>query len=145
MEVKSQGDGFMLAFGSARRAISAAIGVQRGLVERPIRAGEHAIRVRIGLHTGEVLREGDDFFGHHVNLAARIAAAASAGEILVSALTADLVAGGDSMVLGSWRELQLKGVREPQRVAPVRWEAPNVPGDLDAAGGREEAGRGAST
>ena len=133
MEVKARGDGFMLAFASASQAIAAAVGVQRALVARPIQAGDHRIRVRIGVHTGEVLRDQDDFFGHHVNLAARIADAAGAGEILVSALTVDLVAGGDGdgVPLGPWRTLPLKGVREEQRVAPVQWDRPSVSDDVD--------------
>ena len=147
MEVKSQGDGFMLAFASASQAIAAAVGVQRALVAQPIQAGADHIRVRIGVHTGEVLRDHDDFFGHHVNLAARIADAAGAGEILVSALTVDLVAGGgdDAVPLGPWRELPLKGVREEQRVAPVQWDRPRVSDDVDRRIEGEEDRHRAST
>jgi hypothetical protein len=54
-EVKSQGDGFMLAFASARDAVRCAIGIQRALAERHPEADE--LRVRIGLHTGEPVRE----------------------------------------------------------------------------------------
>jgi hypothetical protein len=60
-EVKSQGDGFMLAFASARDAVSCAIGIQRALADRDPAAPE--IRVRVGLHTGEPIREADDFYG----------------------------------------------------------------------------------
>ena len=52
-----------------------------------------AIRVRMGLHTGEAVKEGDDFFGTHVALAARIAAAARGGQILVSSLLKELTGG----------------------------------------------------
>lgn len=147
MEVKAQGDGFMLAFASASQAIAAAVGVQRSLVAQPIQAGDHRIRVRIGVHTGEVLRDEDDFFGHHVNLAARIADAASAGEILVSALTVDLLAGGDGdgVPLGPWRQLTLKGLREEQRVAPVQWDRPRVSDDVDRLTEAEEDQHRAST
>ncbi len=69
-EVKCQGDGFMLAFQSARRALECAIAIQRAVTEAH---SEPAIRVRMGLHTGEALRDADDFHGRDVVLAARIA------------------------------------------------------------------------
>jgi class 3 adenylate cyclase len=67
--VKSQGGGFMLAFPSVRRAVECAIAVQRAASKQ--KAGDHPLSLRIGIHTGEVLRQGEDFFGRHVNLAAR--------------------------------------------------------------------------
>jgi class 3 adenylate cyclase len=73
-EVKSQGDGFMVAFSSARRGLAAAVAIQRALEAHAEAHPEEATRVRMGLHTGEVLKEGDDFFGSHVAMAARIAA-----------------------------------------------------------------------
>ncbi len=72
-EVKSQGDGFMMAFSSARRALECAIAIQQNFaIHDEARPGE-PIRVRIGLHTGEAVKEGEDFFGKTVTLAARIA------------------------------------------------------------------------
>ena len=78
-EVKAQGDGFMLAFASARDTVRCAIGIQLALAERDPKA--HELRVRIGLHTGEPVREADDFYGKSVVLAARIAAEARGSEI----------------------------------------------------------------
>ena len=71
-EVKSEGDRFMLAFGSARKALQCAAEIQRALAQRNESADEQ-IAVRIGLHTGEAIKEADDFFGKNVILAARIA------------------------------------------------------------------------
>ncbi|MEE9284704.1 MAG: adenylate/guanylate cyclase domain-containing protein, partial [Dehalococcoidia bacterium] len=76
-EVKSEGDGFMLAFGSARKALECAVDIQRAFAERNESADE-PIQVRIGLHTGEAIKEADpdgqaDFYGKNVILAARIA------------------------------------------------------------------------
>jgi class 3 adenylate cyclase len=119
-EVKSEGDGFMLAFQSARRAIECAIAIQEALAQRNQSAGE-PIRVRMGLHTGEVIKEGDDFFGKHVNLAARIAGQAAGGEILVSSLLKELTESGGDIPFGEAREVELKGLANPHRVFEVAW------------------------
>src|SRR5439155_13866511 len=68
-EVKSQGDGFMLAFSSARRGLACAVAIQRALAEHAEKNREDAIRVRIGVHTGEAIAEEGDFYGRHVNFA----------------------------------------------------------------------------
>ncbi|HET8592820.1 MAG TPA: adenylate/guanylate cyclase domain-containing protein, partial [Solirubrobacterales bacterium] len=72
-EVKSQGDGFMLAFPDPCEALECAIDVQRAFAERERDGSEEVLRVRIGLHTGEVISEDGDYFGKNVILAARIA------------------------------------------------------------------------
>jgi len=94
-EVKSQGDGFMLAFPSAREALACAIDIQRAIADRAA-AGELPLQVRMGVHTGEAIQRDGDFYGKSVILAARIADHASGGEILVSSLVKELVeAAGD--------------------------------------------------
>jgi class 3 adenylate cyclase len=120
-EVKSQGDGFMVAFASARSALRCATAIQRDLAARRDQSGSQVLRVRIGLHTGEVIREQADFFGHTVILAARIGAKANGGEILVSGVLRGLVAGSHEFQFGETREEQLKGLRDPQRVYEVCW------------------------
>jgi DNA-binding NarL/FixJ family response regulator len=81
-EVSLQGDGFMFAFSSARRAVAAAIAIQQ-LGGR--------LRVRIGLNTGEVIAEEQGYFGRAVFIAARIAAEAAGGQILLSEATRTLL------------------------------------------------------
>jgi class 3 adenylate cyclase len=109
-EVKSEGDGFMLAFQSARTAVRCAVDIQQALAERNDGADE-PIKVRIGLHTGEAIKEGDaqtgrdDFFGKHVILAARIASQAQGGEVLVSSLLKDLTDSGGEVEFGEGREV----------------------------------------
>jgi class 3 adenylate cyclase len=112
-EVKSQGDGFMVAFGSARRALQCAIAIQRALAEQNATA-EETVRVRIGLHTGEAVREADDFYGRHVVLASRIASQAVGGEILVSALLKELTQGGGEFTFDEGRQAELKGLAGTQ-------------------------------
>jgi class 3 adenylate cyclase len=77
--VKSQGDGFMIAFAQPEEAVRCSVDMQRELRKRP-----DGIRVRIGIHAGKSVRRGDDLFGRNVAMAARVAAAADGGEILVS-------------------------------------------------------------
>ena len=119
-EVKSQGDGFMMAFQSARRAVLCAIGVQRALAGYAAEHPEEPIRVRIGLHAGETIKEGEDFFGTTVNLASRIAAQARGGEILVSSLLKDLTDGAD-LRFGAGRAVTLKGLSGTRVLFSVEW------------------------
>ena len=118
-EVKTEGDGFMVAFGSARKAIQCAIAMQRAFAKRNNDADEPVL-VRIGLHTGEPVQENNDFYGTQVTQAARIADEADGGEILVSALLKELTeAGGDIEFIGE-REVELKGLGT-QRVYAISW------------------------
>jgi class 3 adenylate cyclase/tetratricopeptide (TPR) repeat protein len=119
-EVKTEGDGFMVAFSSARRALQCAIAIQRAFAERNASA-EEQVPVRIGLHTGEAIKEGSDFFGKHVNLAARIAGQARGGEVLVSSLLRELTASGGDIAFGAARDVELKGLTGTQRVFAVDW------------------------
>ncbi len=92
-EVSVQGDGFMVAFGGAARALRCAIDMQRAFhAYVPADDGE-PIAVHIGVHTGDAVEEGDDYLGHTVIVASRLADAAGAGEILVSSLSEQLVQG----------------------------------------------------
>ncbi len=116
--VKNQGDGFMLAFPSSRRALGCALGVQHAIGERFNDPGS-PIRVRIGLHAGETVREADDFFGHAVAYAARIASAAAGGEIVVSSLVHELIGQAGGFAFGDPRPVELKGIEGIQLVYPV--------------------------
>ena len=75
----------------------------------------------MGLHTGEAIRDADDFLGSTVNLASRIATAARGGEILVSALLRELCASSGEFAFDDGQELELKGLSQPHRVFSVGW------------------------
>lgn len=120
-EVKSQGDGFMVAFSSATSAMRCAVAIQRDLGARRDQSGSQVVRVRMGLHSGEVIREKQDFFGRNVILAARIAATASGNQILVSAVLRELVAGSHEFEFGDAREEQLKGLPGVHKIYEVCW------------------------
>jgi class 3 adenylate cyclase len=86
------------------------------------RLGDHPdgpIRVRIGLHTGEVVREEADFYGKNVVLAARIAAQAQGGEILASAVVKELTDSAGDLSFEDERELQLAGLAGTHQVYRV--------------------------
>lgn len=123
-EVKNQGDGFMLVFPDSRRAVECAAAIQSELAEAEPVEGQR-IRVRIGMHAGEAIREEGDFFGRSVIVAARIAAAARGGEILVSEeLKRRTEAGGEGEVAPAYdegRELELKGLAGTHRVYRADW------------------------
>lgn len=118
-EVKTIGDAFMIAFGSARRALSCAIGIQQAIGRYGTAHPEHALRVRIGLHTGEPVREGNDFYGKSVIFASRVAGAASGGEVLVSGLFRELTESGGDVRFEAGREVSLKGLGGTHWVYPV--------------------------
>ncbi|GFG55411.1 adenylate/guanylate cyclase domain-containing protein [Mycolicibacterium agri] len=111
--VKSQGDGFMVAFAEPEQAVRCSIAVQRVLNKRP-----NGIRVRIGIHTGKSVRRGDDLFGRNVAMAARVAAQADGGETLVSEAVRDSVT-GDDIFFDDGREVELKGFSGTHRLYEV--------------------------
>jgi class 3 adenylate cyclase len=122
-EVKSQGDGFMLAFPDPGEALECAIGVQRAFAERERDGSGEVLRVRMGLHIGEVISEEGDYFGKNVILAARIAAQAIGGEILVSEELRQAASSGngDGLRFDEGRELELKGLAGSHLVFRAEW------------------------
>jgi class 3 adenylate cyclase/tetratricopeptide (TPR) repeat protein len=124
-EVKSQGDGFMLVFREPERALACAIDLQRDLDAAGV-SDEERVRVRMGLHTGQAIREEGDIFGRSVILAARIAAQARGGEILVSEPLREAARESNGAAFGfdEGRELELKGLAGRHRVYRAEWKEP---------------------
>jgi predicted ATPase/class 3 adenylate cyclase len=116
-EVGTEGDAFFAVFASPAGAVAAAVHAQRSLssTDWP----EHsAVRVRMGLHTGDAVLVGDQYMGMDIHLAARIAAAAHGGQVLISETTRNLVephlpTGVASRDLGRHR---LKDIEQPVRL-----------------------------
>jgi len=117
-EVKNEGDSFMLVFGSAKNTVSCAIEFQRRLARRN-EGAEHPILVRAGVHTGEPVREADDFFGTQVVMASRIASRATGGEVLVSSLLRELVESSGDFQFEARRPVTLKGLSGRHRLHRV--------------------------
>jgi adenylate cyclase len=118
-EVEQHGDAFLLVFGCAGRALFCAITLQRAFATYSRAHPEHPIRIRIGLHKGSALRSGQGFFGKSVVTAARIAAQAKGGEILVSQPVLRAACAFGEIVSGEPREVALKGLNGFYRLHPV--------------------------
>ncbi len=121
-EIKSQGDGFMLTFKSARTAAHFAIGAQQS-IDGKLRSGDgRDLHIRIGLHTGEAVADPDgDLFGRHVIIAARVANLAVGGEILVSSIVFEIASATGDLLFGPPRIVQLKGIPGDQTVYALDW------------------------
>jgi adenylate cyclase len=125
--VKSQGDGYMVAFARAEQAVRCSIEVQNALIKDAQRRRHEEIRVRIGIHMGRSVRRGDDLFGRNVAMAARVAAQAEGGEILVSQTVRDAVGDCDDVKFDDGREVELKGFSGSYRLFAVEAEAEPEP------------------
>jgi predicted ATPase/class 3 adenylate cyclase len=117
IERGTQGDSFLVIFRDAPSGVAAAVAAQRSINAAQWPTGSE-IRVRMGLHSGAGIQGGDDYVGVDINRAARIAAAAHGGQILISdstrALsTRSLPSGVDLRDLGEHR---LKGLELPERI-----------------------------
>lgn len=111
--VKSQGDGYMVVFPSPDLALGASLGIQRALNakrQRSRRLRRTPIRVRIGLHTGTAIERDGDYFGRNVAMAARVAAMADGGEILVTGEIAEALADSPEFRFVADDRVELKGL-----------------------------------
>src|SRR4029453_4186078 len=110
-EVKTTGDGFLATFDGPARAIRSAVAIRDGIQDL-------GLEVRVGLHTGECELLGDDIGGIAVHIAARVMAAAGAGEIVCSRTVKDLVAGA-GYVFADRGPRTLKGVPDSWQLYAV--------------------------
>lgn len=116
-EIKSLGDGLMLAFLSARRAVQASIVIQDALALAT--AHGEPFKVRIGLNTGEVAHDEGDMLGNAVNLASRIAARAEGGQILAAEVVKQLVGTIPGVDFQDRGKVTLKGFSERWRIFEI--------------------------
>jgi class 3 adenylate cyclase len=124
--VKSQGDGFMLAFGDPAGAVGVAIGMQRALTVSRRRALRRTpIRVRIGVHAGHVVHREGDYFGLNVAMAARVAGLAAGGEILATEGVRDAVT--DQHFRLRMPAASLKGIPGQHQLWSVDWTPAEAP------------------
>jgi len=121
-QIKGTGDGSMIAFTSARRAVECAIAIQRAVRDRNEGYPREAVPVRIGINSGEVIREEGDLFGATVNAAARIAAKASGDQILVAETVKALLGAVKDVEFADRGRFRLKGFADRWRLYQVLWE-----------------------
>jgi predicted ATPase/class 3 adenylate cyclase len=120
VEVGTEGDSFFAVFRSATDAVAAASEAQLALAREPW-PQERAVRVRIGLHTGEGRLGADNYVGMDVHRGARVAAAGHGGQVLVSSATRALVEGSlpKGLSLRDLGEHRLKDLDQPERVSQL--------------------------
>jgi len=114
--VKTLGDGAMIAFEAVQPAARAAVRVQLAMAGR---AEEPPLRLRIGIHTGDVVYTDTDYVGHVVNKAARITAAADGGEIMASSVVRALLAESPEFSFGNVTDVELKGLEGTHEVTQL--------------------------
>ena len=115
--LKSLGDGVLLAFPDAASAVRCAAQVQE-------HADSTGLTLRVGVHTGQVLRQGESFYGRTMILAFRIADRARPAEVLVSSATRDALRSVSDVRLDRGRRIRLKGFAEAQQVHRLLWQQP---------------------
>ncbi len=120
-EVERLGDGFLLAFPTADQGVGCAVAIQTAFARQRAAGAQFRLRVRIGVHAGLAVVDGDRYFGNTVIQCARIAELAKADEILISRETAESCR--EPVALGPMRRIRLKGYTERKRVCSVQWSA----------------------
>ncbi len=127
-EVQYLGDGFLLAFSSARRGLGCAVDIQRRIEAHNLDRPENPLRVHIGLHSGEVFHDGTDLVGAAVNGASRISTKARGGQILVSETVRDLAGPIPPTPLADRGLFWLKGFPDRWRLYEALWRDREPPG-----------------
>ena len=117
VEVSSQGDGIFARFDLPAGAVAAAVAMQKR-ADAEHASSPRSPQLRVGIHAGQVIEDGDDLIGNMVNLAARLTADAEPGQILVTESVADLA--GEAFSFEDCGLRQLRGISRPRHVLAVR-------------------------
>jgi class 3 adenylate cyclase len=138
IEMDTQGDAFFFVFPRARDAVAAAVGAQRAHAAQTWPEGA-AVRVRMGLHTGEPAIHEEGYVGLDVVRAARICTVGRGGQILLSETTRALLGSGlpDGVSVFPLGQRHLRGIDEPERVFEVAIDGLEQPAPAD---GEQAAG-----
>lgn len=115
--VKTLGDGTMAVFESVREAARAAFQIQVAFAHRD---DAQKLKVRIGLHVGDVVLSGDDYLGNTVNKAARITAAGRGGDITASSAVKAMLSDEPEFEFGETHSIQLKGIAGTHDIASLQ-------------------------
>jgi adenylate cyclase len=118
-KVKSMGDGLLLEFENALDAVECGVALQRQLYDRNSREGSKPLQLRVGIHLGDVQRQGTDILGDAVNIASRIEPLAEPGGVCLSEQVFAQVRNKVPYTLENLGPKTLKGVRDPVNVYRV--------------------------
>jgi len=119
--VKTTGDGVMCAFAECATALRAAQVMQERVVQQR-ELGGPALGIHVGCHVGPAIESGGDLYGDAVNLAARIAGIAKAGQIIMTDEVAALAGATLRDRIRSFDRVAVKGKREPVRIHELMWQ-----------------------
>jgi class 3 adenylate cyclase len=119
--VKAERDGFAASFNSAHAGLHSAVELQRTFAGAGADGGAHDLQLRVGLHSGFVIGDGEELLGRNVILASRIAAYAQAGEILVSSNVKQYTESDPSFRFEPRGERHFKGLLGEHAVYSVLW------------------------
>ena len=119
LEIKQLGDGFLVSFASARRALLCMLDIQTE-IQTLQREQALDLNVRIGIHAGETIHEEQDVIGRTVNMAERIMSTAQGGQVFISDVVRNLAGPVPGLEYVDRGERQLKGFHEPQHLYEVR-------------------------
>lgn len=131
-EIKTEGDSFYVVFRSSAAAVRCALAIQRAAAHRR----REPIPVGIGIHAGEATPFERQYVGGAVNVAARLAGEAAAGEVLVSETVRALVRTAVRVPFEDRGPLRLKGLAEPMRAYAIRVASAGAPPAVVAPTGR---------
>lgn len=108
--IKRMGDGWLAEFGSILDAMTCAVYIQRQL------ATHGSLKIRIGVHLGDIIHDGEDIYGGGVNIAARLESIANVGGICISKIVYDAVKREMDLNFIDGGAQRLKNIKEPIKV-----------------------------
>jgi class 3 adenylate cyclase/peroxiredoxin len=139
-EIKTLGDGLMLAFASSIKALSCAVVMQQSVEHDHGGAATRRLQLRIGVNVGEAIEDDvEDYFGTAVVIAKRLCDAAESGQVLISETVRSLVGSRGGFTFRPVGPTQLKGLTEPVAAYELGWREPDVAPESDPGGANETA------
>ncbi|MBI5114979.1 AAA family ATPase [Candidatus Poribacteria bacterium] len=127
-EPRNLGDGLMVVFDGVRNAVASSVAMQEAVHRHNRRHGEkRRLNVRISLHAGQPIHEGEDYFGMPIVLAKQLCEYAQGGQIMVSETVRDLVSGAQQVRLVDRGLFKFRGFRDEGKVYEVEWRREETP------------------